>query len=58
MQNRIGGKTLVFPRAKIVSATEAILNDKSVRSQISPELMKNLEYQITSPVGAKRAAAK
>jgi S1-C subfamily serine protease len=37
---RIGGETLVFPRAEMVSATEAILNDNGVRSQGSPELMK------------------
>jgi S1-C subfamily serine protease len=38
--NRSGGETLVFPRAEMAAATETILNDNSIRSQGSPDMMK------------------
>ena len=36
---RLGGETLVFPRAEMVTATDEILTDNGIRDQGSPELM-------------------
>jgi S1-C subfamily serine protease len=36
---RGGGETLVFPRAEMVAATDAILTDNGVRSQGSPDMV-------------------
>jgi S1-C subfamily serine protease len=36
---KIGGETMVFPRAEMVAATEEILTDNGVRSQGSAELL-------------------
>ena len=33
-------EAMVFPRAQLVSATEAILTDNGVRAQGSPDMMK------------------
>ena len=36
---RLGGETVVFPRAEMVTATDEILTDNGIRDQGSPELM-------------------
>ena len=48
---KIGGETMVFPRAEMVSATEEILRDNEVRSQGSPGIMEiwNAAHKTGSP---------
>lgn len=36
---RASGETMVFPRAEMLAATEAILTDNGIREQASPELL-------------------
>jgi S1-C subfamily serine protease len=36
---RLGGETMVFPRAEMVTATDEILTDNGIREQGSPELL-------------------
>lgn len=36
---RLGGETIVFPRAEMVAATDEILTDNGIREQGSPELL-------------------